>query len=124
AVLGSDEVLDLLSEDRPVGQPEGRARALLMEAEELELLADPAVIALARLFQSSEVRVELGLGRPGRRVDAGELLALGVAAPVSAGRAQELDRTDLAGGRDVRPSAQVKERSLAVDADRFNAFVL
>src|SRR5437879_5574332 len=46
AVLGPDEVLDLLAHGRPVGQPERRARAFLVEAEQLELLAKPAMVAL------------------------------------------------------------------------------
>src|SRR5207248_7586612 len=65
-VLDAQEVLDRLADDRAVRQPERAARALLVERKQLELLAEAAVVALARLLEPLEVAVQLRLGRPGR----------------------------------------------------------
>ena len=67
-----------------------------------------------------EVGVELLLGRPGRAVDALEHRALLVAAPVRAGRAEQLERADLARAGHVRAAAQVDERALPVEGRRWH----
>ena len=53
--------------------------------EEVELHAEPAVIALARLLEPHEVGVEVGLVVERRAVDPRQLLVVLVAAPVRAG---------------------------------------
>src|SRR5579884_2208431 len=85
AMLDAQKILDRLAEDRPVGQPECRPRTLLVEAEQLELLAKAAMVALARLLQALQVGVQLGLRRPGRGIDARELLAFRIPAPIGTG---------------------------------------
>ena len=45
-------------EHRALRQPEGRARRLRMEDEQLELLAELAVVALLRLLEQLQVRLE------------------------------------------------------------------
>ena len=90
----------------------------VVEAEQVELDAEPAVVALLGLLAPPQVAVELLLGRPGRAVDALEHRPLLVAAPVRPGGAEQLERPDLAGARDVRAAAQVDERTLPVERGR------
>ena len=68
--------------------PERRAGRDLLEVEEVELHAELAVVALTRLFEPLEVRVEIGLRVEGGAVDAGQLRVVLVAAPVGAGEAR------------------------------------
>ena len=98
--------------------PEGRARRYVVEAVQVELDAEPAVIALLRLGPPPQVLVELLLGRPDRAVDALEHRPLLVAAPVRAGDGEQLERAELAGALDVRPLAEVDERAVLVDRHR------
>ncbi len=91
-----------------------------MEAEQVELDAEPAMVALLGLLAPPQVCVELLLGRPRRAVDALEHRPLLVAAPVRAGRAEQLERPDLAGARDVRAATQVDERALPVEGRRWH----
>ena len=91
---------------------------LVREREEVELGAELAVVALARLLDSMHVRIELVAGEPGRAVDALQLLVARVAPPVHAGDAQHADRIEPAGVGNVRPAAEVDEVAGAVDADR------
>ena len=76
------------------------------------------MVALLGLLAPPQVLVELLLGRPDRAVDALEHRPLLVAAPVRAGDAEQLERADLAGARDVRAAAQVDERALPVEGGR------
>ena len=80
--------------------------------------AQPAMVALLGLLAAPQVGVEVLLGRPGRAVDALEHRALLVAAPVRAGRAEQLERADLARARHVRAPAQVDERTVPVERRR------
>ena len=84
----------------------------------LQLLAEHAMVALLRLFELVQVGVEVLLVEEGGAVEALELLAVGVVLPVGAGDAEQLERADLAGVRDVRAAAQVDELALAVEAQR------
>ena len=81
--------------------------------EEVELDAEPAVVAGARLLEPLEVRVEVGLGVEGGAVDPRELLVLLVAAPVRAREAGELERLDRRGVLQVRAAAEVGELARA-----------
>src|SRR5581483_3401255 len=54
---------------------------------------------------------------PGGAVDTLQLWPVLVATPVGAGRAQELERADLAGVGDVRPATQILEVVLPVERD-------
>src|SRR5262249_45568955 len=90
----------------------------VVEAEQVELDAEPPMVALARLLAPPQVRVELILARPDRAVNALEHRALLVAPPVRPGDRQQLERADLARRRDVRALAQVEERPVLVDRNR------
>ena len=71
-----------------LGMEDGEAGAdLLGEREQVELRAEATVIALLGLFQTREVLLERGIRLPRRAVDALELRAVLVAAPVRAGDA-------------------------------------
>src|SRR6266545_5700707 len=100
-------VLQLLAHDREVRQPQHQPGAeLLVDAEELELLAEHPVIAPLDLLKTRQIRVELLLIGPHRAVDALQLWIALVAAPVRAGDREQLERTDLSGLLDVRSLAE------------------
>jgi len=116
--LGGDEVLQLLADDRAVRGPEDQALAdLLVDVEELELLAELAVVALLGLLGAGEGLLELLLRGEGGAVDALELLVLLVAAVVGAGDVEQLERLDLRGVAHVRAGAEVDELAVLVEGD-------
>ena len=89
-----DCALDLAPEGHPRGEPERHSRRLFGEHEQAELLAELAVVALARLLEALEVLLELLLGREGGAVDPRQHLAALVAAPVGARNRGQLERAD------------------------------
>ncbi len=95
--------------------PERRPRRHVVEAEQVELHPEPAMVALPRLLAPPQVLVELVLRLPDRAVDPLEGVARLVAAPVGAGHREQLERPDLPGRVDVRPAAQVVERAVLVE---------
>ena len=80
-----------------------------LDAEEVELLAELAVVALLGLFELVEVVVEVLGGEEGGAVDALQLLVVLVALPVGAGDGEQLEGLDLRGVGDVRAAAEVDE---------------
>jgi hypothetical protein len=68
-----------------------------LDAEQIQLLAELAVVALLRFFKLVEVLVELLLREPGGAVNALQLLVLLVALPVGAGDREQLERLELRG---------------------------
>ena len=98
--------------------PEDKAGAGdFLDAEEIELFAEHAVIARLDLFKVLEVGVEVLGVEEGGSVDALELLVLFVAEPVGAGDGHDLEGLDAAGGGDVRAAAEVGEASVFVERD-------
>ena len=85
--------------------------------EEVELLAEAAVIARASLLEPLEVLVEILLRVEGRAVDPRQLRVLLVAAPVRAGEAGELDSLDRRRVLEMRPATEVGEVPLRVERD-------
>jgi hypothetical protein len=72
---------------------------LLREAEQVELGAEFAVVALGGLLELHQVRLQVLARRPGRAIDALQLGILLAATPVRGGRAHQLERWDpLRGG--------------------------
>ena len=113
-----DEASQLEVEHRPLGVPQNQSRAdVLLNRKQVELLAQHTMIALLGLLEPAQVAVEVILGEPGRAVDALQHLAALVAAPVRAGRVQQLEVLDPPGARHVRPAAQVHERAVGIDGD-------
>ena len=88
------------------------------DGEQLELLAQNAMIALLGLFDHPQVGFELLLGEERRGVETLQLLARRVSLPVGASQRQQLERTDRAGGGHVRPAAEIEELTLAVEGER------
>ena len=113
-----DEASQLEVEHRPLGVPQNQSRAdVLLNRKQIELLAQHTMVALLGLLEPAQVAVEVILGEPGRAVDALQHLAALVAAPVRAGRVQQLEVLDPPGARHVRPAAQVHERAVGIDGD-------
>src|SRR6202007_2146001 len=73
--------------------------------------------ALARLFEPLEMEIEVGLRVERGAVDARQLLVLLVAAPVGAGEARQLQRTDRRRVLQVWAAAEVGEVALRVQRD-------
>ncbi len=111
-----------VAQDRAIRLPERQALAhQRAEREQIQPLADDAVIALAGFFEQVDIVLELLRRLPSRAVDARQLLALLVAAPVGTRRflVRDAERVgvDLARVIDVRTPAQIRERILRVERD-------
>ena len=105
--------------DRPaLGVPERRAGRFLLEVEQVELLAEPAVVAALGLREPVQVVVELLAARPGGAVDALQHRVAAVAPPVGAGDLEQLERADPPGRGPVRAAAQIEPGTLMVERDR------
>jgi hypothetical protein len=111
----SDVVLDDAPERPAPVVPEHAPGPLLLEMKEAEVRPEYAMVALLGLFPRPEVLVELPALEEGGAVDARELIALGVAPPVGAGDAGQLERLDAAGRRHVRAAAEIEEISLPIE---------
>src|SRR5207245_9024501 len=99
-VLVLPEVLEDLPDDRAVRVPEDQTRARgLLHAEQVEGGPQLAMIAALRLFEESQVVLELLLRRERGAVDPLQLLVLLRALPVRPRQRQELERADRSGGR-------------------------
>ncbi len=100
----------------PLGVPEDEPAAEdVVGAEEVELGAEPAVVALLGLLEHAQVVLELLLRREDGAVDPLHLRAVLVALPVGPGDREELDVLEESGRRDVGAEAEVGERALPVD---------
>src|SRR5256885_1718816 len=108
---------------RPLVGPEHRAGREVMEVEEVELLPQAAVVALARLLLLLEPGVQLLLVEEGGPVDALQLRIAVIAAPVRAGDVEQLDYADLAGRRRMRAQAEVDPVAMAVEGEGLRALV-
>ncbi len=116
-VLAPAEILERVEDRHSLRMPQRRPRRVLVEVEEIELVPEPAVVALARLLQPLEVRVEILLVVERRPVNARELRLRRVAAPVRAGEAGELQRLDRFRVLQVRAAAEVGELPLRVQGN-------
>src|SRR5262249_30987090 len=118
-VLIAHPVFHLLAHEAALGMPEDQPRpGKLLDAEQVELLAEQAVVALPGFFDGVQVLFQVLLVEERGAVDALELRILLVAQPVSAGDAQELEGLDAPGGGHMRAAAEIDEPAIAVDGDR------
>src|SRR5260370_31784616 len=103
-------VVKLLADDAALGMEEDEPRAgEFLDAEEVQLLAELAVVALLGLFHLLEVGVEL-LGREeSSAVYALKLLVVLIALPVGAGDGEQLECLDLRSVGDVRAATEIDE---------------
>ena len=99
--------------------PEHQPGGLVLQMEQVELLAELAVIALLGFLEPVQVGVLVLLLRPGRAVDPLQHLVARIAPPVRSGELHQLEDLEFAGRRHVRAAAQVDERAFTVQADRF-----
>ena len=118
AVDAAHVLLDLLPDRPALGMPEHDAGRHLVDVEQVEFLAEPAVVALFGLLDALDVLVQLLLVGPGRAVDALQLLVLGIAAPVSARQLRELEDLEEARVRHVGAAAHVDVFLVVVQAHR------
>ena len=99
--------------------PEHGTGRFFLEMEQVHLAAQFAVVAFFGFLDLLEVGGEVFFGCPSGAVDALELRAGAVAAPVRAGEALQLEGfADLAGCCHVRAATHVEPRTLLVNVDR------
>src|SRR5258708_21979575 len=107
-----DEAPQLEVQDRAVGVPHDQPRPdVFLNREQILLLADDAMVALARFFEPGGVLLQRFFGKPRRAVDALQHLALLIAAPVRARRMQQFEKLALSCARHVWAAAQIYERT-------------
>src|SRR3954447_4297624 len=75
------------------------------------------MVPLARLLQTLQVGVQIGLVVEGRAIDPRQLLVVLVASPVGPGEGGQLDRLDRLRVLEMRPTAEVGEVALLVEGD-------
>ena len=102
----------------PLGVEEGHRRRQRIEAEEVELRPQPAVVARPGQLDLRQVLVHLLLGGEGGAVDALQALVGLVPLPVDGGGLEQLDRAHLRQAAHVRAPAEVGEAAVAVEGDR------
>ena len=107
--LAADVGLEHPPQREPVRVPEDRPLRLLLQVEEVHLLAEPPVVALLRLLELVQVGVEVGPGAEGDAVDPLQHRPARVAAPVGAGDRHQLEGVGrhLPGIGEMRPAAEV-----------------
>src|ERR1017187_4142087 len=109
-VLIAHPVFELFVDDAARGMEEDESgTGEFLDAEEVELLAELAVVALLGLFHLFEVGVEILGGEEGGAVNALELLVVLVALPVGAGDTEQLEGLDLRGVGDMGAAAEIDE---------------
>ncbi len=99
----------------PLGCQNAEPGRDVVEAVQVKLDAQPAVVALLCLGPSPEVALELFVRRPDRSINALEHRFRLVAAPVGAADGEELERPEPACRRDMGTLAQVAERAVLVE---------
>ena len=90
---------------------------VFLEAEQVEILAELAVIPAAGFLEAVGVRLQGFLLIERRAVDALQHLSLLVPSPVGTGRGKELEVPHLIRGRHVWATAQIQKRPVTVDGD-------
>ncbi len=114
----AQELLQAVAQRGALREPQRQTLAhALREGEQLEVLAQLAVVALLGLLHHLDILVEHRLFGERDAVDACEHLILLVAAPVGAGHRRELDGLDIPRVGDVGTAAEVRERAVGVERD-------
>ena len=107
-----------VEEQRAFVRPEDRAGRERMEMEEVQLLAELAVVPLARFFLLLEPGVQVLLVEERRPVDALQLRVPVIASPVRAGDVEQLDDADLSSRGRVRARRGTDTGGLAFARNR------
>src|SRR5262249_25329144 len=122
-VLIAHPVFHLLADDAALRMPEDQSGAgEFLDAEEIQLLAKHAMVALFGLFNGMQVLLKIFSAEERSAVDALELRVLFVAQPVSAGDAGEFKSLDASGRRHVRTAAEIHEFTVAISGDGIARF--
>src|SRR5450756_3030677 len=117
-MLSMPEILDLLANNGALGMPENQSSAsLLLNAEEVQLLSELAMVALGSLFPGRDKTDQLFLRWESRAIDPLKHLVLLISSPIRACDGEKLEVLEVAGGRNMRSTAEVRERSLSVKRD-------
>ena len=119
AIYAPHVLLNFLPDDPAVRMPEHQAGRLVLQVEQVHLLAEFAVIAFLGLFQHVQIGVEIFLPGPGRTIDTLQLFIAMVAAPVGARHLHQLEDLELAGRGYVGAAAQIDEIGFAIQRDLF-----
>ena len=112
------QLLEFLPNDGAVRQPQGQpAPHHVVDMEDVEFAAELLVVALERQFVGRDMGIELRLVGERPCVDARHHDVVGVAAPVGAGDAAQLERVarNVAGRVHVGSLAHVEERTVSVE---------
>jgi hypothetical protein len=103
--------------------PEHHAGAFLLKVEQVELAAEPAMVALLGFLDLLQIGVELFLLGERRAVDARQHRIVRIAAPIGARHLHQLERiADLASRTHMRAAAEVEPVALEIDLDRLVAW--
>ena len=112
----ADILLQLLPNNIALGMPEHAALRFLLEMEQVHLAADFAVVALFGFLNHMQIGFEVFFIAPACAVNALQHFIIAVAAPISTGQLGQLKRlAQLAGGRQMRATAQIFPRALTID---------
>ena len=96
--------------------PEHHARRFFLGMEEVQALADLAMVALFRFFNTLDISRQLLFISPSGAINALQLLVLGIAAPVGARQLGQLECLEETGIRHVRAAAHVDVFFVVVQA--------
>src|SRR4029077_7509522 len=113
----ADELDQQVVDHRAFRVEERRPGGERMEREEVERLPEAPVIALFRLLDASEIRLEILPVRPRGAVDALELSVPRVASTVRAREGGQPEARDAPRRGDVWPAAEVDELALVIERD-------
>ena len=109
------EVFQLVANDHAFGVEKREPRAFLLNAEEIQFLAELAMVPSGGFFQHVQIGVQVGFLFEGGPINPLQHFVLLAAAPVSASQALQFQRLDAAGRRQMRPSAKIRKVPLRVE---------
>src|SRR4029077_5599140 len=114
----AEPVFHFAANDAALRMPEDEAGAgVFLDAEEIELLAEAAMVAALGFFELVKIVVEIFLIDEAGAVDALHLWIAFLTLPVGARDVHQLESLNAAGGRNVRATAEVDELAGGVEGD-------
>ena len=111
------ELEQVVAQDHSLGMEEREARAFFVEAEQVELFAQFAMVAFFSFFHHLQVFIEFRFLFKSGTVNTLEHLVVFITAPVSAGNGTQFEGLDGACRSAVRTGTEVDEVALAVEGD-------
>src|SRR4029077_18455619 len=93
-----------------LGMPKNKSwTGFLLDAKEIKLPTQPAMVAALGFFQTMQVSVQLFLRKESRGVNALQLRIPFLTLPISAGHIHQLERLNAFCGRNMRAAAEIDE---------------